>query len=220
MLIDQAWYVRTPEGEEFGPVDRKEMEDWLEEGRLDEECAVRADDWKHWQRAHFVFPDLQIQAQRIKAEKFAVPGITDEQASTLDDKAFGKQLDRQIPGLRRVCQETGRWNRTTAIVGFLLSGVIAILAVFVIVSGLTNADAGHLIGIGLTLLVGSSALILWPAWQLLQYANALATFVEKDDAVTLQRAMESQLALWKNVAFAPYVLLLLAAALWYLLTGT
>ena len=53
-----AWYLKTEEGEDFGPINRREMETWLAEGRLTSECQLLRQGSEQWQWATDVFPQL------------------------------------------------------------------------------------------------------------------------------------------------------------------
>ncbi len=52
------WYVRTAEGEIYGPVEEDELREWIDEGRLDNQCQLLQTGWKQWQWADERFPEL------------------------------------------------------------------------------------------------------------------------------------------------------------------
>ena len=52
------WRVRTPSGEEYGPVDRGDLETWIGEGRLTSDCEIAEEGSSLWQRASTMFANL------------------------------------------------------------------------------------------------------------------------------------------------------------------
>ena len=53
-----SWYVKTTEGELYGPIEHEALREWVDEGRLDHQCQVLCADWKRWQWADQLFPEL------------------------------------------------------------------------------------------------------------------------------------------------------------------
>ena len=56
------WYVQTPDGTEYGPVDKSELDEWCAEDRLDGECRVLQEGWTQWKWAEDVYPQLAVAA--------------------------------------------------------------------------------------------------------------------------------------------------------------
>ncbi|MEZ6109643.1 MAG: hypothetical protein R3C99_01115 [Pirellulaceae bacterium] len=52
------WYMRTPEGQTYGPVTKAELDRWLGEGRVSHDCDLRNGS-AAWQSAEVVFPSLK-----------------------------------------------------------------------------------------------------------------------------------------------------------------
>jgi hypothetical protein len=53
-----TWYMRTPEGQEYGPATRADLDRWLAEGRIAADCQLRDGEHGTWQSADQVFPEL------------------------------------------------------------------------------------------------------------------------------------------------------------------
>ena len=54
----EPWHVKLPDGQQYGPISKSELDTWVAEGRLDAECQLlRAGD-AQWQWADTVFPAL------------------------------------------------------------------------------------------------------------------------------------------------------------------
>jgi|GEM_PF-2341399 serine/threonine protein kinase len=57
-LFSPIWYLRTPDGQEYGPVSKQELDQWVAEGRVGNDYFVRRADWPDWQDAGSVFGQL------------------------------------------------------------------------------------------------------------------------------------------------------------------
>ena len=52
------WYLRTPEGQEYGPASHGDVERWVAEGRVTADCQLKSSDTEPWQAADRHFPVL------------------------------------------------------------------------------------------------------------------------------------------------------------------
>lgn len=52
------WYMRTPEGQTYGPVTKAELDRWLGEGRVSHDCDLR-NGMAGWQSADTIYPSLK-----------------------------------------------------------------------------------------------------------------------------------------------------------------
>lgn len=55
-----AWTIKVPEGREFGPVSREELDTWVEQGRVDHHCMIKSDLDADWNAAPTVYSELSI----------------------------------------------------------------------------------------------------------------------------------------------------------------
>ena len=55
------WFLRTPEGQVYGPVARQTMDDWVAEGRVTNGCQLRTDRDLRWQAADEFYGVLRPQ---------------------------------------------------------------------------------------------------------------------------------------------------------------
>ncbi len=53
------WFVKLDSGDEYGPVTKAELDSWVTEERLDEECQVLRKGWDQWKWASDVYPELE-----------------------------------------------------------------------------------------------------------------------------------------------------------------
>jgi hypothetical protein len=54
-----TWHMRTPEGQTYGPVDERELDRWIAEGRLAADCQLATSPTGPWQPAAAKFSRLQ-----------------------------------------------------------------------------------------------------------------------------------------------------------------
>jgi hypothetical protein len=52
------WHVQTEEGDQYGPISRTELDQWVSEGRLTGACQVLQAGWEQWRWAGEIYPQL------------------------------------------------------------------------------------------------------------------------------------------------------------------
>lgn len=52
------WFLQTPDGSQYGPVVRDELDQWFSEGRVSVECQLLKEGSTQWQWAAELYPDL------------------------------------------------------------------------------------------------------------------------------------------------------------------
>ena len=57
--LDSNWFMKTPEGPIYGPVQRIELLRWVRDGRVTHDCQLRPEDKSDWQAADIEFPALR-----------------------------------------------------------------------------------------------------------------------------------------------------------------
>ena len=72
-LDTSCWYMRTPEGQTFGPAGRKELDRWVAEGRVTHDCELKADDGA-WKSADSVYAALRVPPPQLVVGPGAPPG--------------------------------------------------------------------------------------------------------------------------------------------------
>jgi hypothetical protein len=58
------WYVHAHSGQRYGPIEREELDRWVNEGRLTPRCQVWMDGWPEWRLAPEIFPQVTAQTQQ------------------------------------------------------------------------------------------------------------------------------------------------------------
>ena len=61
---NDSWTVKTATGDDFGPVTKGELDQWLKEGRLDDQCQVLQEGAPQWQWASDLYPELAAAASQ------------------------------------------------------------------------------------------------------------------------------------------------------------
>jgi hypothetical protein len=59
----ERWYLKTPEGQIYGPVPKAELDRWLHDGRVAADCQLRFGDEGAWQPAEELYPVLKPRSQ-------------------------------------------------------------------------------------------------------------------------------------------------------------
>lgn len=54
------WYLRTPDGEQYGPVSKERIDQWVADGRVTPDSWVFQQGWSDWRSAGEVFPQLGV----------------------------------------------------------------------------------------------------------------------------------------------------------------
>jgi hypothetical protein len=76
VAIDQEisrWFLRTPEGGEFGPVDRPILDTWVQEGRVASDCQLRSEAETTWHSSVRVYPVLQEAGNPFASQASLLP---------------------------------------------------------------------------------------------------------------------------------------------------
>lgn len=55
---NENWHMQAPDGSQYGPVSRKELDEWFAEGRVSAECQLLREGADQWQWASEVYPSL------------------------------------------------------------------------------------------------------------------------------------------------------------------
>jgi len=55
----EQWYVLTPDGEQHGPMTKSQLDGWVVQGRLNDQCQVLREGWDQWKWASEVYPSVE-----------------------------------------------------------------------------------------------------------------------------------------------------------------
>jgi hypothetical protein len=195
------WHVQTAEGEQYGPVPKDELDVWATEGRLDAECQLLREDWDQWKWADEVYSELAPAGVAVAAaaEIYAIDGPTSTQpgnpfASPAAAASDGGD-ELVTPGIKRALADTRPWVLFLAILGFISTGFIALIALLIII--LVRGAAVFLV-IGL-IYAGMAALTGFASFYLWSYGSRIGAFLRSSGVKQLQQALVAQKSFWKLV---------------------
>lgn len=97
-----GWHLRIPEGRTYGPVDRAKLDRWLQEGRIDSDCALRHGDQGPWIPATTLFPQLGAPANDQpdvrRAERLPQTAYAPRPQSPAGQALYGGATGQPHPG--------------------------------------------------------------------------------------------------------------------------
>jgi len=168
MPVQQRQFlVKTPDGEEHGPVDQETLQRWTESGRVTSDCMVRNTLVPRWTQASDV-PFLKAIIAAKEAEEVAneTPGLTDKLKERITQSAI---VDKRLPGLaageRFIFTPASIPLRLAAGVLDFLVILAYLLAVYAVMGVLVKTETltmGQAFEFGVPLAYGGSLLYL--AW--------------------------------------------------------
>lgn len=117
----KEWLLKTPDEKIYGPVTRKTLEEWTDQGRVSPSCFIKQQDGIQWQRAEAVMP----QVTELKSINHRTPSSI----STPPPPPPRIGAERII-GRRETRPNRGFWILICALVGFFsLNQVLSLIAI-------------------------------------------------------------------------------------------
>lgn len=77
----EAWFLKSEEGEDYGPVPRDELDGWYAEGRITIDCQLLREGTEQWQWAGDVYAELNAAEPQAPADPTPVVGAKAQQKS-------------------------------------------------------------------------------------------------------------------------------------------
>ena len=203
------WFVQTDDGEQYGPVPKDELHDWIAEGRLDVSCQVLCEGWEQWKWAEEVFDELG-KANKPAVEENPFAGIGDvtppvettnpfESPQTISSPAVteSEPSDGSVtPLMRQALAQTRPWVLFFSILGFLCGGLLVLgcLGLFVV----SIMGGSFIFGFAMALVYGAMAVFyVYAAYFLLTYASQISKFLRSNQTRDLEQAIVAQKSFWK-----------------------
>ena len=113
------WFLKSEEGEDFGPVGRSELDEWHAEGRITAECQLLRQGSEQWQWASDVYPALDADdaaAEEAPTES-ALPAFADNAESeepaapVLKSKATASKASNNVAASKAVIKKSSELKR-------------------------------------------------------------------------------------------------------------
>ena len=219
---EPQWYLQAEDGEQYGPVSRQELDGWVAEGRIDASCQLLRDGWEQWKWAEDVFPQVGhagVEAGQAAAEENPFAGIGDS-GPQQDINPFASP--REAPAERAVATDSGGdgvispqmiqalaqtrpWVLFLSILGFILSGLVALGSLGGAAASLMMGIAGVAVFLSALVTGAAAALYFFAAYHLYTYATQIAKFLRTKNSDDLDRAMVAQKSFWKLVGMVTAV---------------
>ncbi len=212
---EPLWHVRSDDGQEFGPVSRRELESWLSDGRLDSECQLLQEGWDQWCWADEQFPELSPSEPPAVEDDNPFAGLGDESPAVVANRFASpreksKVVDKAEPdtlvtsGIWAALAETKPWVVFLSILGFIGGGMMALLALMFMVT--VGGVAGIIAGI-ITLAI--AACYLFASYCLLTYGKRIGADSHSRSAGHLQAALVAQKSFWKLLGIVTAIAIVL-----------
>lgn len=238
-----SWFVKTEEGEEYGPITRQELNQWTAEGRVDASTQLLQEGWDQWKWAEDVYPELApqqaAQTPVPTATPSATPGVVPVAAPTAGAQANPFEAPAVAPGgpvydtssadqggglTSRSVQalaQTKPWVIFLSILGFIGGGFMGLYALIMAFGAI--AAISQVGGIGAILLLfallfaAGAAIYIYASYQLLTYGTSIGRFQITKDPHVLEKALIAQKSFWKLVGIVTAVYLISIPVLWILM---
>jgi len=90
--LPDRWYMKAEDEEDYGPVPKAELDEWVQEGRITSDCQILQDGAEQWQWASDVYPELDEPEAETPPPSVAPPvkppAAGEDQAGGTDAFAF------------------------------------------------------------------------------------------------------------------------------------
>lgn len=208
------WYLKTDDGEQYGPVDREELDEWVAEERIDGTCQLLCDGWDQWKWADEVFPHLAEEASTEDSPLTVASDSTKALAPVSSKRADKnkKEAAREeatAGGVEQTLAETQPWVLLTAILALGTSAVGVIGSLVILVLSIIGVEVYGIVVA--TALLASYGLGAWPSLLLLVYAQRMRAYVASSGTGELEQALIAQRAFWRLAG----ILGLVAVGFWF-----
>lgn len=100
---DPLFFVKIPEGQIFGPIPSKELDQWVLEGRIDRQCELRQADTTVWEKSDRRYPVLALPEQVGSGSPFHQVRLNEANAPYLIPHRGVPSLILALVGLLGVC---------------------------------------------------------------------------------------------------------------------
>jgi len=213
------WYMQTDDGEEYGPVTRKDLDSWVTDGRIDNTCQILRDGWEQWKWAEDVFPELGGAASESPFEGIggssSTSGAATGEVNPFESPAQPTEAAPQAgadggaitPTITRALAENRPWVMFLSILGFLTGGVVSLMGMFM---GLAAVMSGEfIVSIAAAFYVFIAFLYVMASYYLFTYSSKISAFMRGKSTADLENALVAQKSFWKLVGIVTAVCVVL-----------
>lgn len=139
LLVDHepeaTWYVRPPNGGQYGPATSELLSQWIDEGRIAASSLLWRDGWPQWRAAAEAFPDLATRLPSGHTAAVAAPSKAPSTAPFESPAIPRNSTDLAIGGKATIgAQRRVRSTRRVLWIGVLSAVFLMLLGVLVVVA--------------------------------------------------------------------------------------
>lgn len=229
----QRWYLKTEDGQQFGPATREELDVWVAEGRIDASCQLLCEGWDQWNWADEVLPQLaeastetQLPVDAAEENPFAAIGNVSqpsqpevnpyvspgEPVSGFDAPLEPGEGGTITPRIHTALAQTRPWVLFLAILGFIGGGLMVLVGLIVIAAGAAVGGRNFAIIQAIICLLGSPFCLV-PSYFLFRYGQQIGRFLRSSGTRELENALTAQKSFWKLVGILMILLMALYAVM-------
>lgn len=220
------WYVKTAEGELYGPAPQSELREWIAEGRIDDQCQILRAGWKQWQWADEVFPELEGISERpsgashlftlttprrpeaeIEFDKYGLPHVKPDdpfaaEADPFQDREEEQDAESTAAPSDFINEPLRRAVREVRPYLSVVASIGAVLGVLAVIYGYLIFRISmdllkvDLIFVGFSYMLGG-ALAIWTSWRLMRVGRAIGWFIKQESPRMLQGYLQALRAFWQ-----------------------
>ena len=192
-VATEKWQARSPDGSEYGPADKSEIDQWVAEGRVTHEWQLLRSGDSAWCWAYDVYPQLLPAAESIAVVQTEAAGTV---GSTKSSRPAFRA--RQYPAMRFVSYFFYGLAALTA-----LSMVLSLIGIAMVTGGGLMSGAAVSDDVGAAMM-GSSAIagIFMFVFTVLYHGMFIALFVYAAESVRI--VLDIQLNTQETAHYAKY----------------
>lgn len=122
--VPDLWYVRFPDGQQYGPADSNLMKTWISEGRVAAESWVWHSGWPEWKKADLVMAELSVEMPQ--------PPTDLPPPANLPVEAASPRIDSEHVSTQSVISNKKSRRERATLITFALGALVLLLLVAVI----------------------------------------------------------------------------------------
>ena len=222
-----GWFMKTADGQEYGPIDQAQLDRWITEGRIDDSCQLLREDWDQWYWAQEIYPQLAPATMESTASvsQSGFPQVGDGGGSAMSGGGYSSgEGDRfeLSSSMNRFLAETRPWVMFLGILGFVCVGLGALgtlfsLAPMIFNGGSLPAKIKMIYGVMLIVNIGMLVLYFFAALHLVNYGSKISAYLARKSKRQLEGALASQKSFWKLVGITTLVVFVIYILLFFIL---
>lgn len=125
-----AWFVRTSDGQQFGPASNDVFQTWIKERRVSPLTLIWRQDWESWQEAGKVFPEIK---EYFEADESNEVNSSDGSSGYRNENVVDMSSEKPDESLIRLTQRERRASNSFMVICSLIGVCLVLLGVLIFV---------------------------------------------------------------------------------------